>query len=50
MDDREVEGVLAHELGHIKNRDILTSSIAATVAAAIMFTTRAAMFMGPSQQ
>jgi len=47
MDDREVEGVLAHELGHIKNRDILTSSIAATVAAAIMFTTRAAMFMGP---
>ena len=47
MNDREVEGVLAHELGHIKNRDILTSSIAATVAAAITFVARMAMFMGP---
>jgi heat shock protein HtpX len=35
MDDRELEGVLAHELGHVKNRDILTSSVAATIAAAI---------------
>ncbi|HYP09467.1 MAG TPA: zinc metalloprotease HtpX [Bryobacteraceae bacterium] len=47
MNDREVEGVLAHELGHIKNRDILTSSIAATVGAAITFVARMAMFMGP---
>ena len=47
MNDREVEGVLAHELGHIKNRDILTSSIAATIAAAITFAARMAMFMGP---
>jgi heat shock protein HtpX len=47
MNDREVEGVLAHELGHIKNRDILTSSIAATVAAAITFAARMAMFVGP---
>jgi heat shock protein HtpX len=47
MNDREVEGVLAHELGHVKNRDILTSSIAATVAAAITFVARMAMFMGP---
>src|SRR5437016_344922 len=35
MNDRELEGVVAHELGHIKNRDILTSSVAATIAAAI---------------
>jgi heat shock protein HtpX len=47
MNDREVEGVLAHELGHIKNRDILTSSVAATVAAAITFVARMAMFMSP---
>jgi heat shock protein HtpX len=47
MNDREVEGVLAHELGHVKNRDILISSIAATVATAITFAARMAMFMGP---
>jgi heat shock protein HtpX len=35
LDDEELEGVLAHELGHVKNRDILTSSIAATLAGAI---------------
>jgi heat shock protein HtpX len=32
----ELKGVLAHELGHVKNRDILVSSIAATLAGAIM--------------
>ncbi|MGV8074970.1 MAG: zinc metalloprotease HtpX [Syntrophobacteraceae bacterium] len=32
----EIRGVLAHELGHVKNRDILVSSIAATLAGAIM--------------
>ena len=36
MSDEEMEGVLAHELGHVKNRDILISSIAATLAGAIM--------------
>jgi len=36
MSDEELEGVLAHELGHIKNRDILISSIAATLAGAVM--------------
>jgi heat shock protein HtpX len=36
MNNEELEGVLAHELGHIKNRDILISSIAATLAGAIM--------------
>lgn len=35
MDDRELEGVVAHELGHVLHRDILTSSVAATIAAAI---------------
>src|SRR5581483_3058299 len=35
MNDHELEGVVAHELGHVKNRDILTSSVAATIAAAI---------------
>ncbi len=37
MDDEELRGVLAHELSHIKNRDILIGSIAATIATAIMF-------------
>ena len=36
MNDEELEGVIAHELGHVKNRDILISSIAATLAGAIM--------------
>src|SRR5271155_6117962 len=35
LDDEELEGVLAHELGHVRNRDILTSSVAATLAGAI---------------
>src|SRR5246127_2680808 len=35
LTDEELEGVLAHELGHVKNRDILTSSIAATLAGAV---------------
>jgi len=37
MTEEEVEGVIAHELGHVKNHDILTASIAATVAGAITF-------------
>jgi heat shock protein HtpX len=49
LDDEELEGVLAHELGHVKNRDILTSSIAATLAGAITLLAhmgRWAMFFG----
>ena len=40
LNDEELEGVLAHELGHVQNRDILTSSIAATLAGAITLVAR----------
>src|SRR6266576_7301023 len=46
MNDRELEGVVAHELGHVLNHDILTSSIAATIAAAITQLSYMAMFFG----
>jgi heat shock protein HtpX len=46
LDDDELEGVLAHELGHVRNRDILTSSIAATLAGAITILARSAMWFG----
>ncbi|MGD8435626.1 MAG: M48 family metalloprotease, partial [Syntrophobacterales bacterium] len=36
LDDDELRGVLAHELGHVKNRDILIGSIAATLAGVVM--------------
>jgi heat shock protein HtpX len=49
LDDDELEGVLAHELAHVKHRDILTSSVAATIAAAIMMVSRFAMFFGASR-
>ncbi|HEX4348570.1 MAG TPA: zinc metalloprotease HtpX [Vicinamibacterales bacterium] len=46
LNDDELKGVLAHELAHVKHRDILTSSVAATLAAAIMMIARMAMFFG----
>jgi heat shock protein HtpX len=49
LTDEELEGVLAHELAHVKHRDILTSSVAATLAAAIMMISRFAMFFGGSR-
>ncbi|MGD0125560.1 MAG: zinc metalloprotease HtpX [Terriglobia bacterium] len=39
-DDEEIEGVLAHELGHVKNRDILISAVVATLAGAITLIAR----------
>lgn len=47
MNDRELEGVVAHELGHVLHRDILISSVAATIAAAITFLARMAFWFGP---
>jgi len=49
LSDDELEGVLAHELSHVKHRDILTSSVAATIAAAIMMVSRFAMFFGSTR-
>lgn len=46
LNDDELEGVLAHELGHVRNRDILTSSIAATLAGAVTILARSAMWFG----
>ena len=44
LSEHELEGVIAHELAHVKHRDILISSVAATIAAAIMMTARMAHF------
>jgi len=49
LSDDELAGVIAHELAHVKHRDILISSIAATLAAAIMMVSRFAMFFGGSR-
>jgi heat shock protein HtpX len=50
LDDDELEAVMSHELGHVKNRDVLVGSIAATIAMAIAFPVRwifwGAMFGG----
>jgi heat shock protein HtpX len=46
LDDEELEGVLAHELGHVRNRDILISSVAATLAGAITMMARFEFWFG----
>jgi heat shock protein HtpX len=46
MDDEELEGVIAHELSHVRNYDILTSSIAATIAGAITWISRMGFWFG----
>jgi heat shock protein HtpX len=46
LNDEELEGVLAHELGHVNNRDILISSVAATLAGAITMIARFGFFFG----
>jgi heat shock protein HtpX len=50
MNDNEIEGVVAHELGHVLHRDILISSVAATLAAAITFMARMAFWFGGSSR
>ena len=46
LNEDELEGVIAHELAHVKHRDILISSVAATLAATIMMVARFSMFFG----
>jgi heat shock protein HtpX len=46
LDRDEIEGVMAHELAHVRHRDMLISSVAATLAGAIMVLARFGMFFG----
>jgi heat shock protein HtpX len=49
MSDTEIEGVVAHELGHVLHRDILISSVAGMLAAAITMLARMAFWFGGSR-
>src|SRR5262245_18625248 len=49
LNDDELTGVIAHELAHVRHRDILISSVAATIAASIMMVSRFALFFGGSR-
>ena len=49
VDERELRGVLAHELSHVRNRDVLIGSIAAGIAMSITFLARMAFWFGGSR-
>jgi heat shock protein HtpX len=49
MSDNELEGVIAHELGHVLHRDILISSVAAMIAGTITYVARMAFWFGGSR-
>ena len=49
LTDRELVGVLGHEMAHVRNRDILTSSVVATIASAISTISWMAMWFGGSR-
>ena len=49
LNEQELEGVLAHELSHVQNRDILISSVAAMLAAALTILARSAFWFGGSR-
>jgi heat shock protein HtpX len=46
LDERELKGVLAHEMSHIRNRDVLVASIAAAIASAITYIAHIGLFFG----
>ena len=50
LNDAELEGVLAHEMGHVAHRDILISSITSVLVQAIMFLSRMAMWVTPRDE
>lgn len=50
LSDAELKAVLAHELGHVKNNDMLVSTVAASIAGAISYMAQLAFFMGGSDE
>lgn len=50
LDERELYGVLAHEVGHVKNYDMLVSTIAATLAGAVSYVAQLAFFFGGNDE